>query len=127
MGSSAPARSPQAETGRRPRAAGKEGRMNETVLIDGAAEDIGSAEIADCVPAGDDRAALSGSTAIVVLGMHRSGTSALTGMLRHLGVVLGDNMMPPTTDNPRGYWEQADIVDLHQKTMAGHGMAWDDI
>ena len=33
---------------------------------------------------------LSGSTALVVLGMHRSGTSALTGMLHYLGVALGE-------------------------------------
>ena len=48
---------------------------------------------------------LAGSTALVVLGMHRSGTSALAGMLHHLGVALGDRLMKATLDNPRGYWE----------------------
>jgi len=71
--------------------------------------------------------ALAGSTALVVLGMHRSGTSALTGMLHHLGVALGDHLMPATTDNPRGYWEHRDIVSVHERLMTAFGYAWDDI
>jgi GT2 family glycosyltransferase len=69
----------------------------------------------------------AGSTAIVVLGMHRSGTSALAGMLHHLGVALGDRLMPATEANPRGYWEHLDIVAVHQDLMAAFGRAWDDI
>ncbi|HWB51609.1 MAG TPA: glycosyltransferase [Stellaceae bacterium] len=71
--------------------------------------------------------ALAGSTALVVLGMHRSGTSALTGMLHRLGVVLGEQLMPATSDNPRGYWEHADIVKVHERLMAALGWAWEDI
>ena len=70
---------------------------------------------------------LAGSTALVVLGMHRSGTSALTGLLHHLGVALGDDLMPATVDNPRGYWEHADIVKVHERLMAALGWNWDDI
>jgi O-antigen biosynthesis protein len=70
---------------------------------------------------------LAGSTAIFVLGMHRSGTSALTGMLHHLGVALGDGLMPASPDNPRGYWEHAAIVVIQQRLMAAFGLPWDDI
>jgi GT2 family glycosyltransferase len=70
---------------------------------------------------------LAGSTALVVLGMHRSGTSALTGMLHHLGVALGERLMPATPDNPRGYWEHIDIVRVHERLMAALGWGWDDI
>ena len=70
---------------------------------------------------------LAGSTALVVLGMHRSGTSALTGVLHRLGVVLGEHLMPATEDNPRGYWEHADIVNVHERLMATLGWGWDDI
>ena len=73
------------------------------------------------------RADAVGSTAILVLGMHRSGTSALTGMLHHLGVALGGNLMPASPDNPRGYWEHADIVAAHEQILAGLGSDWDDI
>src|ERR1700721_285115 len=69
----------------------------------------------------------AGSSAILVLGMHRSGTSALTGMLHHLGVALGERLMPATGDNPRGYWEHTDIVDVHQKILVALGSSWDDI
>src|ERR1700686_2628559 len=71
--------------------------------------------------------AIAGSTALVVLGMHRSGTSALAGMLHHLGVALGERLMPASPDNPRGYWEHSEIVDADQRLMASLGWAWDDI
>ena len=98
--------------------------MIETVLAEEPADELPPAEIGD---AGEGRAGLAGSTAILVLGMHRSGTSALTGMLRCLGVALGHDLMPATADNPRGYWEHAGIVAIHQQAMGAHGMAWDDI
>jgi GT2 family glycosyltransferase len=70
---------------------------------------------------------LDGSIALVVLGMHRSGTSALAGMLHHLGIVLGEQLMPPSPDNPRGYWEHSEIVAINHRVMATMGWAWDDI
>ena len=76
---------------------------------------------------GDAESRLAGSTALIVLGMHRSGTSALTGMLHHLGVALGEHLMPATPDNPRGYWEHSDIVSVHERLMAALGWGWDDI
>src|SRR5579885_3328643 len=72
-------------------------------------------------------APLAGSTALVVLGMHRSGTSALAGMLHHLGVALGPDLRPPSPDNPRGDWEHAGVVDIDQRLMVGLGWAWDDL
>lgn len=70
---------------------------------------------------------IAGSTALVVLGMHRSGTSALAGMLHHLGVALGSRLMAASLDNPRGYWEHSDIVSVHERLMAALGWGWDDI
>jgi GT2 family glycosyltransferase len=70
---------------------------------------------------------IAGSTAVVVLGMHRSGTSALAGMLHHLGVAFGNRLMPASADNPRGYWEHLDVVAVHQKLMTRFGRGWDDI
>ncbi|MCA9752976.1 MAG: glycosyltransferase [Gemmatimonadetes bacterium] len=66
------------------------------------------------------------STAILVLGMHRSGTSALTRVLHLLGADLGSNLMPPSPANPKGYWEHADIVSLHDDALAQLGRTWDD-
>ena len=47
---------------------------------------------------------------IVVIGMHRSGTSALTRALEVLNVHLGDNLMKPIADvNDKGFFEDLDI------------------
>ena len=47
---------------------------------------------------------------IVVLGMHRSGTSAITRGLKVMGVELGESMMPPLEDNNiKGFWEDIDL------------------
>lgn len=40
--------------------------------------------------------------AIIVLGMHRSGTSALTGMIHLLGAAVPADLLPPLDDNPQG-------------------------
>ena len=41
--------------------------------------------------------------AIVVLGMHRSGTSALCGALDLLGVNFGQRLAPAAKDNEKGH------------------------
>jgi hypothetical protein len=43
--------------------------------------------------------------AAVVLGMHRSGTSALAGVLARLGCDLPTQMMPANEFNPKGFYE----------------------
>jgi hypothetical protein len=70
---------------------------------------------------------LEGSTAVIVLGMHRSGTSALAGTLHHLGVELGERLMGASPDNPRGYWEHREVVAVNHNLMAALGRPWDDI
>ena len=51
-----------------------------------------------------------GKSIIVVLGMHRSGTSAITRGLMVLGVELGDHLMPPApNDNDKGFFEDIDV------------------
>lgn len=62
---------------------------------------------------------------IVVLGMHRSGTSALTRGLETLGVSLGENLMPPAEgNNNKGFWEDLEIVALNDALLAQLGMNW---
>jgi hypothetical protein len=64
--------------------------------------------------------------AVVVLGMHRSGTSALCGALDRLGVDFGGRLMPATDWNAKGHWEHQEIVDLHDALLYAHGSRWDD-
>ena len=64
--------------------------------------------------------------AVLILGMHRSGTSAVARVLNLLGVELGSRMMRPGNDNPAGFWEHQDVVAIHERLLDGLDMAWDD-
>jgi len=61
---------------------------------------------------------------IVVLGMHRSGTSVFARSLRVLGVELGERLMPPDPHNPRGFWEDLDVVGINERVLAALGRDW---
>jgi GT2 family glycosyltransferase len=62
---------------------------------------------------------------IVVLGMHRSGTSVVTRSLQVLGVELGDRLLPPLPDiNEKGFWEDVDINSLNIKMLAALKSDW---
>lgn len=62
---------------------------------------------------------------LVVLGMHRSGTSALTRGLQALGVALGDNLMPAFEgNNSTGFWEDLEIVAINDAALAWLNMDW---
>jgi Uncharacterized protein conserved in bacteria len=63
---------------------------------------------------------------ILVLGMHRGGTSAAAGMLAAAGVDFGRHLMPATPDNPRGYFEDLDLVEIHDRLLADLARRWDD-
>ena len=64
--------------------------------------------------------------AILVVGMHRSGTSALTGLINLLGVPLGHELAGAAFDNESGFWENQAVVRLHERILQFLGSAWDD-
>jgi hypothetical protein len=64
--------------------------------------------------------------AILVLGMHRSGTSALVRLLGFLGADLPKHLMESSFANSIGYSEPADIVAIHDDMLTAAGSAWDD-
>jgi hypothetical protein len=61
---------------------------------------------------------------LLVLGMHRSGTSLLSGLAEAAGIDLGQHLMPPADDNPRGYWENQRVVDLHERVLKHFDQSW---
>ncbi|WP_018085579.1 glycosyltransferase [Desulfurispora thermophila] len=62
---------------------------------------------------------------IVVLGMHRSGTSAITRGLQVLGVDLGNNLMPPMEGvNDKGFFEDLDLNALNIEMLQAIGSDW---
>jgi hypothetical protein len=65
---------------------------------------------------------LSDSTALLVLGMHRGGTSALAGLLHLLGFDAGPSLMPAVDGvNGKGFWEHLDVYRIHERLFAAFG------
>lgn len=68
----------------------------------------------------------SGRTAYLVLGMHRSGTSAVTQLLSLAGAQLPKNVMPGDQHNAQGYFEPWRIATFNDERLRAAGSAWDD-
>jgi hypothetical protein len=64
--------------------------------------------------------------AILVLGMHRSGTSALTWLLGRLGAVLPNDSIEASGDNARGYWESQALVKADDQLLRVARSSWFD-
>ncbi len=65
--------------------------------------------------------------AIVVAGMHRSGTSVLAGILHRLGAALPATLLPANENNPRGYHESRLVCEFHDALLAEAGSGWSRI
>ena len=68
----------------------------------------------------------NGRQAILVLGMHRSGTSAVTRVLNLLGAAVPKTLLPTDENNPRGYWESERFYSLHDQMLQAAGSCWYD-
>jgi Uncharacterized protein conserved in bacteria len=64
---------------------------------------------------------------ILVIGMHRSGTSAVTRVLNLLGIELGGSLLPSADDNARGFWEHQDAVLINERLLSALGRNWFDL
>jgi hypothetical protein len=53
----------------------------------------------------------------VILGSGRSGTSMLAGMLQSAGYYMGDQLLPPTSSNPKGYFEDRAVNELNEDLL----------
>jgi hypothetical protein len=56
---------------------------------------------------------------IIVLGCYRSGTSAVAGVLHHLGVKMGNDFDKPAPSNPKGYFEDLEFKRLYDMVTQG--------
>ncbi|MFT4824512.1 sulfotransferase family protein [Congregibacter sp.] len=69
---------------------------------------------------------MNDSTAVIVLGMHRSGTSALGGLLAELGVFMGKKLYAAQQGvNDKGFYENAAVVELNERILDSLRVAWD--
>lgn len=58
------------------------------------------------------------ATALVLTGMHRSGTSFVASLLRAAGCALGDTLLPADAHNPSGYFEDCEFLDLNRRMLS---------
>ena len=67
------------------------------------------------------------TTAVCILGMHRSGTSSVTRAVSLLGFYLGSEakLMGPGVDNPEKFWEHTEICGLQERLLQQLNRRWD--
>ncbi|MEN9935001.1 MAG: hypothetical protein RLZZ387_1580 [Chloroflexota bacterium] len=61
------------------------------------------------------------SDALIITGMHRSGTSLLASLIQRGGVHIGDRLLPALPDNPHGFFEDEDFVLFHGEMLVRRG------
>ena len=62
---------------------------------------------------------------VVVLGMHRSGTSVAAQVISRLGVPVGRGQLLPASDSsPDGYWENWDLLKINDDLLSAFGGSW---
>lgn len=69
---------------------------------------------------------MSSRNLVLVAGMHRSGTSALTRAINLAGVPLPSHLMKPSSSNADGFWEPIAIMQLHEAVLKSINSRWDD-
>lgn len=65
------------------------------------------------------------SRQIIVIGMHRSGTSMVAGCLHHLGCNMGEDLvLGATKEQPAGYYEDREIMQFNERLLTEAGGGW---
>ena len=74
----------------------------------------------------DFESPLVSEASLCIAGMHRSGTSMVTRLLKDCGLFLGDEeeLTGPALDNPEGFWENKNFVELNEEILARFGASW---
>jgi len=64
---------------------------------------------------------------VCIAGMHRSGTSMVTSLLKDCGLFLGaeQELGGKASDNTKGFWENLNFVRLNEDILAHFGGSWD--
>lgn len=64
---------------------------------------------------------------VIILGMHRSGTSAVTRAVQSLGFNLGKHLIEPNEENIKGFFENREIVSFNDRLLCHADLSWDSI
>jgi len=62
------------------------------------------------------------SDVIIILGMHRTGTSLLARYLAESGVFMGYRLLEKHTTNPAGHFEDKDFLSFHQDLLKANNI-----
>lgn len=62
--------------------------------------------------------------AVVILGMHRGGTSAMAGILARLGLALPRTPLDDAADNPEGFYESKRVVERNFDILTAERCFW---
>lgn len=65
--------------------------------------------------------------ALIILGMHRSGTSFLAYLLHRLGASLPADVIGPGHGNTLGHWEPKNLVEINDDVFSALKLQWDDV
>ncbi len=72
-----------------------------------------------------ENAMKQGNQFVFILGPHRSGSSLVADALHSVGVNLGERFIEPNEDNPKGFFEDGDIVELNDRLLRSLNLSWD--
>ena len=61
--------------------------------------------------------------ALIITGMHRSGTSLTAALCQSAGLFLGKRLMPGYAGNEQGHYEDMDVVGFHRRTLVANGLS----
>ena len=62
------------------------------------------------------------SRVLIISGMHRSGTSLVANYLRKCGLYIGNTLVKPDRGNPLGYYEDREILEIHESELNKKGI-----
>ncbi|MBS0328176.1 MAG: SEC-C domain-containing protein [Proteobacteria bacterium] len=112
------------------RAAAAEWRAKPASAPYGGAPRVASIADASGASNASDAASASGEekVALVVLGVYRSGTSAIARALNLCGAALPERIIAPRLGiNPKGFWEAEAVTDLDARLMRHLGADWNSL
>lgn len=66
---------------------------------------------------------------LIVIGMHRSGTSVLARLLNMMGVYFGPegSSTGANAENPKGFWERTEVRSLNDQVLFAAGCDWNRV
>ncbi|QYO63847.1 sulfotransferase family protein [Leptolyngbya sp. 7M] len=62
------------------------------------------------------------SSVLIIVGMHRSGTSLTASLLQSAGVHIGEQLLAANSTNPKGHFENVDFFEFHQAVLRSQSL-----